>query len=67
MRDSKWVRLLAHVTGSVKQDGLDQVNMTVPNLLAGSGNAPIVISANGQTANTAQISRDTVATAQWLY
>jgi uncharacterized protein (TIGR03437 family) len=35
--------------------GLDQINITIPNSLAGSGNIPIIVSVNGQTANTVNI------------
>ena len=36
--------------------GLDQVNLFVPRSLAGSGEVPVVLTTNGQTANTVTIS-----------
>lgn len=35
--------------------GLDQINVAIPLSLAGSGNIPIVLSAEGQTANTVNV------------
>lgn len=35
--------------------GLDQINIVIPQQLAGAGSVPVVLTANGQTANTVNI------------
>jgi uncharacterized protein (TIGR03437 family) len=35
--------------------GLDQINVQLPDSLAGAGRVPVVVSANGQTSNTVQV------------